>query len=424
MRQVDNLFSANSFFSILLKFSLISTKMAELKYTKQFYCSITVAICLSAICGISVGCFNPIHTFIKCFLYVHGNYPGSAGLNYAEFCSNLTNLETNYEQVTAKWSLISSLNLLACTISSFFFGVISDIYGRKVMFRFSLIVDLISFALTVIFYHVGYFAIVAVARLLTGIAAGGYTVAAPIYLQEISMPNDRDKFGTLFGLCYNVGFVFVQVLGLEQVFGTTLGWINIVYIWGAILMLMLFLTFFAVESPGWSESKGDDYNKRLSLIKLHTFVKNADGSLSKNASEDLTMIQSEKKNLGPLQAYAQYFYDMKEMLLTATGKVTVGIMLMIIFCHNFNGYSVMMIYSTGIFSSAGFDNQTSTILTIGMTLTIILACTGFTSLIDKVNKKLVILIGLSLCSIYGILLAVFGQFPDNQNLSEGVFWEP
>lgn len=77
----------------------------------------------------------------------------------------------------------------------------------------------------------------------------------------------------------------------------------------------------------------------------------------------------------------------------------------------------MLLYSTEIFSSAGFSNQTSTILTIGKTLTIVIASLAFTSLVNQLNKKMVILVGLVLCFIYGVLLAIFGQFPEVQVLN-------
>lgn len=171
--------------------------MATHKYTPSFYTSLVLALCTCALSSLGLGIFNPIHSFVRCFLYVYGGHAGISDDQYTNFCSNSANLGGAFSEITSQWTTINSVNLAMAAVACFFFGVIQDTYGRKVMFQTSLVSDALGLSLIVAFFYTGSFGLAVAGRIFNGFATGGYTLAAPVYLQEIAVAEQKVKFGSL-----------------------------------------------------------------------------------------------------------------------------------------------------------------------------------------------------------------------------------
>lgn len=381
--------------------------MATHKYTFNFYASLFLAVSCVVLCGISLGIYNPIHNFVKCFVYVNSRDANST-LTYENFCANssvlMPLLKGNpkfFDQdliVTSRWSLIQSLNLGMNAVSCFFFGIVSETYGRKIMFQFSLIMDIIGLGLILAFYSSGSFGFMIAGRCLNGFAVGGYTLNTPMYLQEISVAQHKEKVGALFAVSFNVGTIIAQFLGLEFIFGKVTEWIHGIHFTIALTGFLLVWSIFSVESPDWYAAKNDKKNRAASILKLH--------SIDIGNEEIPSDLIQKHQSSNPI---INYFQEMKAMFTdSVVGKITIMIMILIMLAHNFNGYTVLIVYSAGIFSAEGFNNANAAYMTLGMTFTVILSTVAFMSQIEKFNKKWILVVNFVIIGIFHCLLATFG----------------
>lgn len=388
--------------------------MSTHKYTFNFYVSLFVAIGCVALCGISLSLYNSIHNFVKCFVYVNSRNTSST-LTYDNFCANSSVLDPIlvsdpefFDQdliVTSRWSLIQSLNLGMNAVSCFFFGIISETYGRKIMFQFSLVTDIIGLGLILAFYSTGSFGFIVAGRCLNGLAVGGYTLNAPVYLQEIAVAQHKEKIGSLFATSFNTGTIIAQFLGLEFIFGSADQWIHGVHFTIALTGFLIFWSIFSVETPDWYAAKNDKQNRAASILKLHSIDVG-----DEEIPSDLIQ-QDQSKN--PI---AHYFQEMKNMMTdSAVGKITIMIMILIMLVYNLSGYTVLIIYSASIFSGQGFDNANSAYLTLGMTFAVILSTLVFMSQIEKMNKRWTLVVSFAILGIFNGLLATFGVIDPTGN---------
>ena len=107
-------------------------------------------------------------------------------------------------------SWVVTAYLLASTASTPLYGKISDLYGRKPVFRFAIIVFLIGSALaglsTQMWELIG-------ARAIKGLGAGGLMALAFAIIGDVIPPRERGRYQGYFGAVFAVSSVAGPLLG-------------------------------------------------------------------------------------------------------------------------------------------------------------------------------------------------------------------
>jgi MFS family permease len=103
----------------------------------------------------------------------------------------------------------SSLNLGAAAMC-IPIGIIVNIVGRKAGMLALAIPFLVGWALIIWAQNL---AMLIIGRVFLGISCGGFCVAAPIYIGEISQKEIRGTLGSFFQLMITIGIFYVYVVG-------------------------------------------------------------------------------------------------------------------------------------------------------------------------------------------------------------------
>lgn len=383
--------------------SLITSNMDQSspRLTSKFYSSVWLTICCAFCYGYNLTSVNTIHQFIKCSLYSK-----QENLAYAIFCSNATNLENkNYQDaIVEKWSLVASLTYASGIISAIFGGSIADWLGRKSTLIFCLMIDLAGVLLAATCYFSQNYAQFLLGRLLSGLAIGAYTVISPIYINEISPKEINTKnYSICIPIFFNFGVVLAQVLGLEQFFGTFDRWLYCIGFSCLIIASGILAGFYGCESPDWLRLKNRLEQSKINAMNLYQKV----------------YTNHEKVEVDG-DSFVQRFT--KLIKNKAAFRATIMLTILVSGCLNFTGNPALLMYSTSIFTNAGFNTAVATYCTIGLSFCNLLASLSLTFLMNKFRRKPHLITSLFFLTICNVLIAIFGKLVDsgyNRNLSYG-----
>ena len=228
-------------------------------------------------------------------------------------------------------------------------------------------------------------------RFCAGIGVGMASMLAPMYIAEISPPQVRGRLVSLYQLTIVLGILITSIVNyLLRNHGID-AW-RWMFGMGVIPSVLFFTgVFFLPESPRWLLKAGKDKSARkvLSAIGDEKYV-------------NATIISIEQSLTGPVTMnYAAAF---KKPFLTA---VALGIGLAVF--QQFCGINVVFNYTSNIFASIGASKDDQLLQTVfigGVNLVFTLLAI---SLVDKLGRKPLMLIGSAgLGVLYIIIATVLG----------------
>lgn len=373
------------------------------KLTSKFYSSVLVGLAGSLCYGYNLTSVNTIHSFIKCWLYTNQN-----DLDYQSFCSNSTNVENQEYQnsIVEKWSLVASLTFGSCIISAFLGGALSDKIGRKKALELIYIIDAIGVILASTAYFSNSYAQLLIGRFMNGLGVGAYTVICPIYFNEI-LPKDKKNLVVIFTVAFNVGVIIAQILGIRHIFGTYRLWPIVTGFSLIFLVIGILASFLGVETPDWYILKNDVDAAKDTQMQLYL----------QSYKDDIAKIRSE------LDAEISFVQRMKQLWENkAVIKAGLFLSVVIMGCHNFSGFPVILIYSTNIFTIAGFSNDLAGYITIGLNFLNLLAGLFLGFLMKKIGRRVNLVTSLGLVGLMALIIAILGQLGNesqNQTMAIG-----
>jgi SP family sugar porter-like MFS transporter len=268
---------------------------------------------------------------------------------------------------------VVSSALIGCIIGASFAGRLGDKFGRKKV----LLVTSILFAVTAIgsgvansiptfiFY-----------RILGGLAVGGASVLAPMYIAEVSPANVRGRMVSINQLTIVIGIslAYYSNYFLLQVGENAWRWM---FAAGALPALFFFFALFVVpESPRWLVARNRENDAKQVLTK----VAGTDFANFELSEIKASLVGNEKR--GTLK---QLFNKKYSFILF------LGIFLAVF--QQWSGINVIFFYAPDIFAKAnlGVDAalfQTTLIGLMNIVFTILAM-----RIIDKIGRKLLMLIG-------------------------------
>lgn len=108
--------------------------------------------------------------------------------------------------------------------------------------------------------------VLAIGRLLSGVGAGAATVIVPLYISEVSPPNERGLFGAMTQISINVGILITQTLGYFLSHGSAWRWILGT---GALVATTQAIGLCIVpESPAWLAANGHGPKAKRTLQRI------------------------------------------------------------------------------------------------------------------------------------------------------------
>ncbi len=289
--------------------------------------------------------------------------------------------------------VISSV-LLGAVLGAACAGSLADRFGRRrlllvtaLFFTFAAFIS--AFAVSMWWFCLG--------RVLVGIAIGSASMISPLYIAEISPAHIRGRLVSLSQLAVTVGIVISYLV--DYSLAPTGGWRWMVGI-AAIPSVLLFLgMLFLPESPRWLIRKGFTERAMKILLSIGTH---------KEAHQELMEI---KENL---KIKTHSWKEAMTPWLKRTLLIGVGLAVF----QQITGINTVIYYAPIIFEFAGFKTASAAILaTVGVGVVNVLATLIALWLLDKVGRRVLLLVGLvGMIISLGLLSISFGLFPNSSTI--------
>ncbi|MFA6128122.1 MAG: sugar porter family MFS transporter [Bacteroidales bacterium] len=265
-----------------------------------------------------------------------------------------------------------STALIGCVVGSLSVGKPGDLFGRRLMLKIMALLFIVSAVGTGLANSLTVFVLF---RFIGGLAIGGASVLAPMYISEIAPARMRGRLVAINQLAIVTGILLAFFSNYLLVNTGDYNW-RWMFIAGAVPALLFFiLLFFVSQSPRWLVLMGrpDDARKVIARLNPGTDIE----------PELNEIIQSTRSNESGIRV--------KIFRKPYTRIVLIGMMLGVF--SQLTGINVIMYYAPSIFQAAGFSSDSALIQTVIIGATNLVFTLLGMSLIDKIGRKVLLMAG-------------------------------
>lgn len=268
---------------------------------------------------------------------------------------------------------IMSMALWGTVLGSLLGGIPCDKLGRKkTLFWIGILflVSAIGSALAPNPYFFSFF------RFIGGIGVGASSVAAPIYISEISTPKNRGKLGTLFqfNIVFGILIAFFSNYLFEG-FGGVNDWRWMIGIVAAPALVYSIIVTQIPDSPRWLILKKRDDAAAMKVLEM---IYSKD-----DAAENFNEI---KKDLVEDSTC-------KETIFSSKYKLPIILAFLIAFFNQLSGINFILYYAPEILEMAGLGSKESLMNSILIGVTNLIFTLAGMRLIDVLGRKQLMIIG-------------------------------
>jgi sugar porter (SP) family MFS transporter len=267
---------------------------------------------------------------------------------------------------------IMSMALWGTVLGSLLGGIPCDKWGRKKTLFWIGILFLVS-ALGSAFaqdpYTFSFF------RFIGGIGVGASSVAAPIYISEISTPQNRGKLGTLFqfNIVFGILIAFFSNYLFEGVGGEN-DWRWMIGIVALPAFIYSLIVLQIPDSPRWLILKKRDDAAGMKVLE---------------------MIYSKEEALESFQEIKKDLVDTteKESIFSKKYKLPIILAFLLAFFNQLSGINFILYYAPEILEMAGLGSKESLMNSILIGVTNLIFTIAGMRLIDVLGRKQLMIIG-------------------------------
>ncbi|MBT8297337.1 MAG: sugar porter family MFS transporter [Maribacter sp.] len=276
---------------------------------------------------------------------------------------------------TSPWfhgTFIMSMALWGTVIGSLFGGIPCDRFGRKkTLFWIGILyaASALGSAIATDPYMFSFF------RFIGGLGVGASSVAAPIYISEISSPENRGKLGGMYQFNLVLGILIAFISNyLLQGFGGDNDWRWMLGVEAIPALIYTLLVISIPNSPRWLVlRKGDDEGALNTLKLIYT---------DDQAHKKLDDIKAHN----PADAT-------KEKLFSGNYKTPLILAFLIAFFNQLSGINFVLYYAPEILERAGLAAQESLFSSISIGIVNLIFTFVGVWLIDRLGRKQLMKIG-------------------------------
>ncbi len=268
------------------------------------------------------------------------------------------------------WAVSSAL--VGCVFGALLVGRPGDRFGRRFMLEVLAVLFLVSALGSGLAFRFNTFIVF---RFLGGLAVGGSSVLAPMYISEISPPRLRGRLTLTFQLAIVVGVLvaFFSDWLLLNTGKNNWRWMFIAEALPAILFFSMLL--FVKRSPRWLVKQGNIEEARETIVTV-------------DPESDVEGVLQDIRNSLDEEVISKNIYLFKKPYLKL---MLIGIS--IGFFNQFTGINTIMYYTTDIFRSAGFSTDSALGQVVAIGFVNLLFTLVAMRLIDRIGRKKMLLIG-------------------------------
>ncbi|RKK79193.1 hypothetical protein BFJ71_g16302 [Fusarium oxysporum] len=312
------------------------------------------------------------------------------------------------EDLALTGTIVSVYNAGQCA-GTFIGGWAADRFSRKRAMTMACAVAIIGITLQVSSVHVGMFI---TGRLTTGLSSGMILPVVPVYIAELSKPQNRGIIVGFQGMGMALGFMAANWIGYAGIFAEgDLAWRIPLAMQYPCAVFLLIGSNFIPFSPRWLMSRGSVHEARAVLEKLH---RGEDASFidreMAQMQEHLTIEQAIKSS-GLFQSFTQLFFR-KYIKRTALAC----------FCQvmtELAGVSAIQNFQSIFYAAVGFTGDKALLISgIYGFMGVIGQIISLTLIADKWKRTTTLWVGCAaLAANLAICMALSARFSDGSNLA-------
>ncbi len=237
-------------------------------------------------------------------------------------------------------------------------------------------------------------------RFLGGIGVGASTIAAPTYVSEIAPAHKRGQLVALyqFNIVFGILVAFISNFLLKDVGTQPWRWMVGIEALPAVLYLLGILT--VPKSPRWVLFKLKD------LAQAQAIFKEISGKELTGSEIEEIQVEQESDNQKPL--------------FSKTYRFPIILAFLIAFFNQLSGINAFLYYAPRIFEAAGLEESAALLSSIGIGVTNLIFTLLGLYLIDKIGRRLLMIIG-SIGYIISLSLVSIAFLQGWQGISVPVF---
>ncbi|CAH8512127.1 unnamed protein product [Schistosoma margrebowiei] len=267
-----------------------------------------------------------------------------------------------------------------------FGGVLANRLGRrKTLFLLS-IPTILGSVLIMVSVCLRSFEAIIFGRFIVGLSAGAYTVVTPTYLSEIAPVKSRGAAGVMNQFVTVLAILLSQALGLSQVMGTDKFWPFLLGLCAPVCLLHVILMIFCPESPSYLYLvKGDKDAAKHALLLLRG--KNYDVFM------ELDSFQRDP------EYNTKHYFGMGNLFRVQHLRWGLFVALIPHFGQQLSGINGVLYYSVPLFESVGLTNRDASFVNLGVGAVIVLGTIMSICVIDRGGRRMLLLVGFSVCLV-------------------------
>lgn len=312
--------------------------------------------------------FTNYSLFVSCVAAIGGIL---FGYNTSVISGVLLFISRDFHLSTIEQELIVSTLLIGALIGALAGGVIADHFGRKK----TLFLTLFLFFIGVLTLTMaGSFTAFLIGRFISGLAIGIVSMAAPLYIAEMSPPENRGALVSLNQLCITIGILLAYIV--TYAFALKADWRDM-FAFAFIPIVLQFLgLFFVAETPSWLISHGKKEAANQILHKIQVA----------HIHEHLVQEKKEDDTPSKKQFKALFSPSVRMPFLIGIGVAVF---------QSITGINTVIYYAPQIFQLAGYEtDQTALFATILVGAINVVVTVISLWLIDRVGRRPLLVAGL------------------------------
>lgn len=298
------------------------------------------------------------------------------GYNTSVISGALVFLAEEFSLTTFQKEIVVAIILIGALFGAIFGGSFADYLGRKKTLFFTTFLFIVGTFIIVIAKS---FALLIIGRTVVGLAIGVVSVVVPLFLAEVSPPQNRGALVSLNQLAITIGILIAFIVDYNFAFEKAWRLMFAASFFPAILQLLGL--FFVPETPSWLSANGQKVKSKEILQKIHRVRKDEEAIVY--AEKKFTKQQFQWKRLFDSSIRQAFF-------------VGIGISVF----QQITGINTVIYYAPTIFRISGYSDASSILPTIWIGGVNVFMTIVALWLIDKWGRKILLswgLIGMFLC---------------------------
>lgn len=217
-----------------------------------------------------------------------------------------------------------------------------------------------------------------IARFIGGLGVGISTVAAPLYITEISPPDRRGRLAGLFqfNIVFGILIAFLSNYLLGGIGANAWRWM--LGAEAAPALLYTLMCFTVPESPRWLLTRKGDREAGLAVLR----------QIQPEASSALI-----EAHAAQIIAAAQQDDSVSHGFCSARHRVPILLALLIAFFNQLSGINAVLYFAPRIFELTGLGAQAALLQSIGIGITNLVFTFAGLWLIDRLGRRTLLIIG-------------------------------